>query len=112
MTAPKTAMVLAAGLGTRMRPVSNEMPKPLINVSGKALIDYALDRFAEAGVVQAVVNVHYRADQIEAHLERRRSPRIVISDERQDLLETGGGLKKRAYSLTPGRFIARIPTPS
>ncbi len=89
-----TAMVLAAGPGTRMRPLTNEMPKPLIPVAGKALIDYALDRFAAAGVTKAVVNVHYRADQIEQHLSNRRSPEITISDEREELLETGGGLKK------------------
>lgn len=93
-TAPDTAMLLAAGLGTRMRPLTDDMPKPLIKAAGKALIDYALDRFADAGVTKAVVNVHYRADQMEAHLETRRAPQIVISDERDLLLETGGGLKK------------------
>ncbi len=98
-----TAMVLAAGLGTRMRPLTDEMPKPLIPVAGKALIDYALDRFATAGVKKAVVNVHYRADQIEHHLSERRSPEITISDEREELLETGGGLKKarRLFAETP-----------
>ena len=94
MTPPKTAMVLAAGLGTRMRPYSDDLPKPLINVGGKALIDYTLDRFHRAGVDSAVVNVHYRADQIEAHLKERIAPQIIISDEREHLLETGGGLKK------------------
>lgn len=96
MTDIQTAMVLAAGLGTRMRPLTDDRPKPLIEVAGKALIDYALDRFADAGVREAVVNVHYLADQIEAHLEGRRAPRITISDERELLLETGGGLKKAA----------------
>ena len=91
---PDTAMVLAAGLGTRMRPLTDHKPKPLIEVAGKALIDYALDRFAAAGVEKAVVNVHYLADQIEAHLAIRSAPRIVISNERDLLLETGGGLKK------------------
>ncbi len=91
---PDTAMVLAAGLGTRMRPLTDELPKPLIPVAGKALIDYALDRFAMAGIKKAVVNVHYRADQIEHHLRDRITPVITISDERDELLETGGGLKK------------------
>lgn len=97
--APDAAMVLAAGLGTRMRPLTDDRPKPLIKVAGKALIDYTLDRFADAGVRRAVVNVHYRADQMEAHLSARRRPEIVISDERALLLETGGGLKKAAPHL-------------
>lgn len=91
---PDTAMVLAAGLGTRMRPLTDKMPKPLIPVAGKALLDYALDRFSDAGVNRAIVNVHYLADQVETHLSDRRAPEIVISDERDLLLETGGGLKK------------------
>ncbi len=91
-----TAMVLAAGLGTRMRPLTDHCPKPLIKVAGKPLIDHTLDRFARAGVRRAVVNVHYLADQMEAHLAARRAPEIVISDERARLLETGGGLKKAA----------------
>lgn len=96
---PSTAMVLAAGLGTRMRPLTDHCPKPLIKVAGKALIDHTLDRFADAGVRRAIVNVHYRADQMEAHLKTRRAPEIVISDERALLLETGGGLKKAAPHL-------------
>lgn len=91
---PETAMVLAAGLGTRMRPLTNNLPKPLIKVGGKPLIDWTLDRFENAGVRRAVVNVHYRADQLEAHLNTRLRPEILISDERDLLLETGGGLKK------------------
>lgn len=98
-TAPNTAMLLAAGLGTRMRPLTDELPKPLIEVAGKPLIDYALDRFAEAGVGRAIVNVHYRADQMETHLKTRKSPEIIISDERDLLLETGGGLKNALPSL-------------
>ena len=91
---PDTAMVLAAGLGTRMRPLTDDRPKPLVRVAGKALVDYALDRFAAAGVARAVVNVHAFADMMEAHLEGRSEPEIIISDERELLLETGGGLKK------------------
>lgn len=87
-------MVLAAGLGTRMRPLTDETPKPLIAVAGKPLIDWTLDRFAAAGVARAVVNVHYLASMIEAHLAHRKNPQIIISDERTLLLETGGGLKK------------------
>ncbi len=91
---PRRAMVLAAGLGTRMRPLTDTRPKPLCEVAGKALIDHVLDRLAEAGVDTAGVNVHHFADQIEAHLKARQSPRIVISDERAQLLETGGGIAK------------------
>ena len=93
-TAPKTAMVLAAGLGTRMRPLTNDRPKALVEVGGKALIDHMLDRLADAGAMRAVVNVHAFADRLEAHLkDRAAAPDIVISDERAALLETGGGLK-------------------
>ncbi|MEO1135207.1 MAG: nucleotidyltransferase family protein [Pseudomonadota bacterium] len=96
---PDTAMVLAAGLGTRMRPLTDTTPKPLIKVAGKALIDYALDQFADAGVRRAVVNVHYLADQIETHLKSREAPEIIFSDEREELMETGGGLKKAQLVL-------------
>lgn len=91
---PKTAMVFAAGLGTRMRPITEKIPKPLVEVGGKAMIDHMLDRFAEAGVDLAVVNVHHHADQIEAHLADRKTPKIVISDERAKLLDQGGGIRK------------------
>lgn len=87
-------MVLAAGLGARMRPVTNEIPKPLVKIAGKAMIDHMLDRFAEVGVETAVVNVHYLADQIEAHLKGRTVPQIIISDERARLLDQGGGIRK------------------
>lgn len=86
-------MVLAAGLGTRMRPLTDDRPKALVEVAGKALVDHMLDRLADAGAQTAVVNVHYFADQLEAHLATRTQPRIVVSDERAQLLETGGGLK-------------------
>ena len=91
---PATAMVFAAGLGTRMRPITDTMPKPLVPVGGKALMDHMLDRFAADGVKRAIVNVHHLADQIEAHLATRTAPEIVISDERDLLLDQGGGLKK------------------
>ena len=91
---PKAAMVFAAGLGTRMRPISDSIPKPLIKVGGKALIDHTLDRFADAGLERAIVNVHYRADQVEAHLTGRARPQIIISDERACLLDQGGAIKK------------------
>jgi N-acetyl-alpha-D-muramate 1-phosphate uridylyltransferase len=94
VTAPRTAMVLAAGLGTRMRPLTDTKPKPLVQVAGKALIDRVLDKLAAAGVKTAVVNVHYLADQIERHLAKRKKPKIVISDERGLLLDTGGGVAK------------------
>lgn len=87
-------MVLAAGLGTRMRPLTNDRPKAMVDVAGRPLIDHLLDRFAAAGVETAVVNVHWFADLLEAHLKERIRPRIVISDERQRLMETGGGLKR------------------
>jgi N-acetyl-alpha-D-muramate 1-phosphate uridylyltransferase len=90
---PHTAMVLAAGLGTRMRPLTLERPKALVEVGGRPLIDHVLDRLAAAGVRRAVVNVHAFADQMEAHLRHRPDLEIVISDERAGLLETGGGLK-------------------
>jgi MurNAc alpha-1-phosphate uridylyltransferase len=87
-------MVLAAGLGTRMRPLTDDKPKALVEVGGKPLIDHMLDRLAAAGARRAVVNVHYFADRLEAHLARRVSPAIAISDEREQLLETGGGVKR------------------
>lgn len=90
----RRAMVLAAGIGQRMRPITDSLPKPLVRIGGKAMLDHALDRIAEAGVTEAVVNVHHLAEQIEAHLAGRTHPRIVISDERDELLETGGGVKK------------------
>ncbi len=108
--APKTAMVLAAGLGTRMRPLTDDRPKALVEVAGRALIDHVLDRLADAGVETAVVNVHWFADRLEAHLAARgRGPRILISDERAELLETGGGLKKARPLLGDAPvFVANI----
>jgi MurNAc alpha-1-phosphate uridylyltransferase len=99
------AMVLAAGLGTRMRPLTERAPKPLIRLQDRALIDHALDRLAEAGIERAVVNVHHFADQIEAHLSTRTAPGLVISDERDEILETGGGVLKALPHLGSGAFI-------
>src|SRR6266699_3437867 len=104
-TAPKHAMVLAAGLGTRMRPFNGRVPKPLVPVGGKALIDYVLDRLAEQGVERAVVNVHHLADQIERHLAARQRPKIVLSDERGELLGTGGGVVKALPELGTAPFF-------
>lgn len=87
-------MVFAAGLGARMRPITDKTPKPLVSVAGRTLIDRALDEFENAGVELAIVNVHHLADQIESHLATRARPRIVISDERTLLLDQGGGIKK------------------
>jgi MurNAc alpha-1-phosphate uridylyltransferase len=104
-TTPRTAMVLAAGLGERMRPLTDNMPKPLVEVAGKALIDHVLDRLAEAGVERAVVNVHYRAEQLEQHLKARKRPKIVLSDERGLLLGTGGGVLKALPLLGEAPFL-------
>lgn len=103
--ASDTAMVLAAGLGKRMRPLTASQPKPLVRVAGKPLIDHALDRLAEAGVARAVVNVHYLADALEAHVAARNAPQVTVSDERALLLETGGGMIKAMPHL-PDPFFA------
>lgn len=105
MTFPRSAMVLAAGLGTRMRPLTDTRPKPLVEVAGRALVDHVLDRLADAGVRQAVVNVHHHAGMLEAHLGHRRSPKIAISDERAALLNSGGGVKKALPLLGRGPFF-------
>lgn len=102
---PSHAMVLAAGLGTRMRPITDHLPKPLVVIGGKTMLDHALDRLAQIGVRHAVVNVHYLADQIEAHLKGRSAPQIHISDERDLLLETGGGVKKALAHLGSAPFL-------
>ncbi|MFZ2029154.1 MAG: nucleotidyltransferase family protein [Vitreimonas sp.] len=91
---PETAMVLAAGLGTRMRPLTNDRPKAMVQVASRALIDHVLDRCVEAGVKRAIVNVHAFADLLEAHLKRRSDIEIIISDERALLMETGGGVRQ------------------
>ena len=93
-TMPQSAMVLAAGLGKRMRPLTATRPKPLVTVAGITLLDRALDHLVVAGIAQAVVNVHYFAEQVEAHLAGRSAPAVTVSDERSVLLETGGGVAK------------------
>ena len=102
---PRRAMVLAAGKGVRMRPLTDRIPKPLVAVAGKPLIDHVLDRLAGAGVETAVVNVHYLADQIELYLDGRQAPAIVISDERGELLDTGGGVVKALPALGDAPFF-------
>ncbi len=97
-------MVLAAGLGVRMRPLTDTLPKPLVPVAGKALIDHVLDRLGDAGVARAVVNIHYLADRIERHVAGRTSPQIVLSDERGLLLGTGGGIKHALPQLGTAPF--------
>ncbi len=105
-TVPQTAMVMAAGLGKRMRPLTATRPKPMIEVAGKPLIDHVFDRLRAAGVARAVVNVHYLADALEAHLRRRVSGiEIEISDERKALLETGGGLVQARDLIGDAPFL-------
>lgn len=98
-------MVLAAGLGTRMAPASGALPKPLVILDGKPLLDRVLDRLAAARITRAVVNVHHKADLIEAHLKGRAAPKVILSDEREKLLDTGGGVKKALSLLGPRAFI-------
>jgi MurNAc alpha-1-phosphate uridylyltransferase len=107
MTEAKTAMVLAAGYGERMRPLTLRMPKPLVPLAGRPLVDHVLDRLAGAGVTTAIVNVHYLPEQLEAHLAARKGkpPEILVSDERGVLLDTGGGAKKALPLLGPGPFF-------
>lgn len=103
---PKTAMVLAAGLGKRMRPLTASRPKPLIEVAGQSLLDHLLERLRAAGVERAVVNVHYLADAVEAHLAKNaHGLDIAISDERSLLLETGGGMVKAAPLIQSDPFL-------
>ncbi|WP_438751141.1 nucleotidyltransferase family protein [Pararhizobium sp. O133] len=101
----KNAMMLAAGLGTRLRPITDTMPKPLVRIADKPMVDYVLDLLQGAGVETAVVNVHHFADQMEAHLSERKSPKIVISDERAALMNSGGGLAKGLKLLDDGPVL-------
>ena len=103
---PETAMVMAAGLGKRMRPLTATRPKPLIEVAGKPLIDHAFDRLRSAGVKRAVVNVHYLADALEAHVTHRvKDIEVIVSDERKQLMETGGGLVQARELLGDEPFL-------
>ena len=102
---PKAAMVLAAGLGKRMRPLTDTTPKPLIRIAGKTLLDRGLDMLAAAGVEKAVVNVHYLGDQIAAHVKARAAPDIVISDESDLLLDSAGGIVKALPRLGDDPFL-------
>src|SRR5438477_7994602 len=102
---PKTAIVLAAGLGTRMRPLTDRWPKALVKVSGRPLIDHALDRLAAADVSSVVVNLHHFADQLETHLASRKRPRVIFSDERKQILGTGGGIAKALLQLGAAPFF-------
>ena len=104
MIQPTTAMILAAGFGVRMRPLTDIMPKPLVRVAGKPLLDHVLDRLADAGVTKAVVNVHYLPDQITQHVANRKQPHVVISDERDVVLGTGGGVVKALPLLGSAPF--------
>jgi len=99
-------MVLAAGLGTRMRPLTNDKPKPLIEAAGRTLLDRALDRVEEIGVTRAVVNLHYFPDMMRAHLDQRDTPEISYSDETDQLLETGGGIVRALPLLGDNPFVA------
>jgi MurNAc alpha-1-phosphate uridylyltransferase len=104
---PRTAMIMAAGLGKRMRPLTASRPKPLIEVGGKTLLDHVLERLRTAGVRKVVVNVHYLADALEAHLASRdHGLEVVISDERDLLMETGGGLVRAAPLIDTDPFLA------
>lgn len=102
---PTKAMVLAAGLGLRMRPLTDRMPKPLVPVAGRPLLDHVLDKLGDSGVNEAVVNVHYLPDQIIEHVAARTQPRVIISDERNQVLGTGGGVVKALPLLGNAPFF-------
>lgn len=103
---PRRGMVLAAGLGLRLRPITDRMPKPMVPVAGRALIDRALDRFAEVGVDTCVVNLHHKGEMLRDHLGRRSAgPTVVFSDETGQILETGGGVKKALPHLGDEPFF-------
>jgi MurNAc alpha-1-phosphate uridylyltransferase len=105
VSVPRHAMVLAAGLGKRMRPLTETLPKPLVPVAGRPLIDHILDALADAGVEEAVVNVHYLADLLQRHVKGRVRPQIVVSDERELLLDSGGGVKRALPELGRSPFF-------
>jgi len=103
-TLPSHAMILAAGLGTRMRPITDKTPKPLVRVNNRPLIDHALDRLVEGGVRHVIVNLHHFGEQIERHLGLRNEPDITFSWELDELLETGGGVRKALNELGEAPF--------
>src|SRR5256886_10832218 len=102
---PTKAMVLAAGLGVRMRPLTDRIPKPLVRVAGRALLDHVLDKLGDTGAGEAVINGHYLPDQIINHVAARARPRVIISDERDQVLGTGGGVVKALPLLGPAPFF-------
>lgn len=102
---PTKAMVLAAGFGKRMMPLTKTMPKPLVPFRGRPLIDHVLDRLSAAGISDAVVNVHYLAGELERHVKKRTQPNITISDERDALLDTGGGVTRALPLLGDAPFV-------
>jgi len=105
VSGPTKAMIMAAGLGTRMRPLTNTVPKPLVKLRGRALIDHVIDRLVAAGVTMIVVNVHYLADQLKAHLARRKDVEIRISDETAELLDSGGGIANALHHFGDEPFF-------
>jgi MurNAc alpha-1-phosphate uridylyltransferase len=102
---PEAGMVLAAGFGRRMLPLTEKIPKPLVQLRGRALIDHVLDRLNEAGVARAVVNVHHFADKLQTHVSKRDRPKIIISDERKEMLDTGGGVVQALPHLGTAPFL-------
>ena len=105
MSKPTKAMILAAGLGTRMRPLTNDIPKPLVKVRGRALIDHAIDRLVAAGVTMIVVNVHYQAEKLRKHLAQRKDVEIRVSDETGTILGTGGGIMRALSNFAGEPFF-------
>jgi N-acetyl-alpha-D-muramate 1-phosphate uridylyltransferase len=105
LSGPTRAMIMAAGLGTRMRPLTNDRPKPLVQVRGKALIDHAIDRLVQTGVKMIVVNVHHHADMLKSHLAKRKDVEIRISDESDQLMDSGGGIAKALHHFEGEPFF-------
>jgi MurNAc alpha-1-phosphate uridylyltransferase len=103
---PKRGMIMAAGLGLRMRPLTNDRPKPLIEVDGRTLLDHAIDRLKHVGVTKILVNAHYKADMVIAHVKTRTDVEITIQDERDKILDTGGALKKALPFFENEPFIS------